>query len=133
MLLTAVILAFFAYKYFQVQDYKLVAVEKTVLLKNAADNFYKYSIFACFASWIWSNIAVIKTKQKIWLCFPFLFTAFAALLMRYMEEDIFLFNKENGMWKGGFSISSFASIFIIIIAAIVFGINYLILKKKLRR
>jgi hypothetical protein len=127
LLLTA-ILFYFAYQYYLVQDYKLIAAKKINYLNKAAYKFCTYGFIICATSWVWANIAAVKTKQFFGLWIPFLFTAFVAWLMSYHAEDIFIFNKENGMWKGGFSVSYFAGVIIIVIAAIVLLFNYIILK-----
>ena len=126
-------LTFLAYKYYQVQDYKLIANEKVNYLNAAANNFYTYGFIVCVVSWVWVNIAAVKTKQLFWLWIPFLFVCFVAYKMSYHAEDIFIFNKQNGMWKGGFSISYLVSIVMVLIAAFVLIVNYFVVKSVIKK
>ncbi|MBP6431081.1 MAG: hypothetical protein KA319_04885 [Ferruginibacter sp.] len=132
-LLFTAALVFLAYKYYQAQDYKLIANEKINYLNQAADNFYTYGLIICIASWLWVNIAAFKTKQLFWLWIPFLFVCFVAYKMSYHAEDIFIFNKQNGMWKGGFSISYLVSIVLVLISIVVLCINFFILKNVTKK
>jgi hypothetical protein len=132
-LLCVAALTFLAYKYYQVQDYKLIANEKINYLTQAANNFCTYGFIICVVSWVWVNIAVVKTKQLFWLWVPFLFVCFVAYKMSYHAEDIFIFNKENGMWKGGFSISYLVGIVMVLITAVVLVINYFVLKSVIKK
>ncbi len=132
-LLGVAALTFLAYKYYDVSEYKLIANEKINYLTAAADNFCLYGFIICAIIWAWVNIVAIKTKQLFWLLLPFLFVCFVAYKISYHAEDIFIFNKENGMWKGGFSVSYFAAIGIIIIAVVILLVNYLVLKTVIKK
>ncbi len=125
----AIILFYFANKFFEAQAYKIVASQKIDYLTSAANNFRIVGIVICCTIWIWINFVVIKTKQLNWLWIPFLFITIVALLVGYQSENIFISTKENGMWEGGFSLSYFVSILIIIFGAFITGIDYIILKK----
>ncbi len=127
-LLSVAALIFLANNYYTVQDYKLIANEKINYLNKAADSFYTYGFIICALSWVWVNIVALKTKQLFWLWIPFLFTCFVAYKMSYHAEDIFIFNKQNGMWKGGFSVSYFVGIVMVVLAAVVLLLNFFILK-----
>ncbi len=119
-------------KYIQTTEYKLIAAEKIVLLKNAESDFLKYGALICLFSWIWANIGAVKLKQKFWLFVPLFFIVFVAIKMSKIDEEIFAFKKNNGMWKGDFSLSFIATILIILLAVIVFVINFFALKNVLR-
>lgn len=129
LLLFAVILFYFANKFFQVKEYKLIASEKLDYLVNASDNFCKVGIIICFAMLIWVNFIVIKTTKFYWFWLPILFVITVAILIGYLAENIFIFTKQNGLWQGGFSVSYFVSIIIIIASAIFIGLDYIVLKK----
>lgn len=115
------------YKSTQVQNYKLEAVQKIQLFNQAADNFASAGFVICLASWLWVNVLAVKTRQALWVWLPFLYTVFVSWQTSYQEESIFIFNKQNGMWKGGFSLSFFFGVAIIFFSLIVLVINYLIL------
>ncbi len=127
-----VVLIALAYNYFLVSEYKLITSEKVGYLLKAADNFSLYGSIICLLMLLWINVASYKTNNLYLLWIPFAFIVFVAVISGYNAEDIFIFKKENGLWKGGFSISYFASAAVVIFAAIVIGINYIILKKILK-
>ncbi len=112
-LLLLIILFYLAYKFAEVKGYNITAVEKAKLLNVAADNFVNFGFIICIVSCIWVNVLILKTKQLLWLCFPFLFTLFVSLVMTWQSEYIFIYDKQNGMWKGDFSLSYFLGIVII--------------------
>jgi magnesium-transporting ATPase (P-type) len=91
-----------------------------------------YGGIICLVSLIWINVASYKTNNLYLLWIPFAFIVFVAIITGYNAEDIFIFKKENGLWKGSFSLSYFASAAIVIFAAITTGINYFILKRMLK-
>lgn len=122
-----------AINYAQIQDYNLTALQKVKLLNKAADDFINVGFIICILSWIWTNLFVVKTKQLFWFFIPFLFTVFVSWIMSWQDEDIFIINKQNGLWKGGFSLSYFFGIAIIIFAAVLLVINYFILKRKIKK
>ena len=132
-LLFVVVLIYLAINYAQTPDYNLPALQKVKLLNKAADDFMNVGFIICIVSWVWSNVIVVNTKQLFWLCIPFIFTVFVSWIMSWQDEDIFIFNKQNGMWKGGFSLSYFFGTAIIIFAAVLLVINYLILKSKIKK
>ena len=132
-LLFVAILSYLAINYVQIQDYNLTALQKVKLLNKAADDFINVGFIICIVSWIWANVFVVKTKQLFSLCIPFLFTVFVSWIMSWQDDDIFIFNKQNGLWKGGFSLSYFFGTAIIIFAAVLLVINYLILKSKIKK
>lgn len=132
-LLFVVVLSYLAINYAQIHDYNLPALQKVKLLNKSADNFSNVGFIICIVSWIWTNVFVIKTKQLFWLCISFLFTVFVSWIMSWQDEDIFIFNKQNGLWKGGFSLSYFFGTAIIIFAAVLLVINYFILKSKIKK
>jgi len=133
-LIFAAILFYLANKYNAVGDFKLAYPNDFVpYYENAANQFLLAGTVVCFVSWIWVNIVSIETKQLFWLCIPILFTVVVALMMSYHEEQLFHFKKTNGMWKGGFSLSYFFGIAIVIVAAIVISINFLVLKYILKQ
>ncbi len=126
--LLAVVLVYLRYRYFQAQKSTAFAAEKVILLNDASDNFSNYGFIICILSLVLVNITSLKTKQLFWLLLPFLFTVFVAYAMSYQAENIFIFTKDNGMWEGGFSLSSLLSIIIIAVATILLTINYFVLK-----
>lgn len=133
-LLFTAILFYLANKYNAVADLKFAYPKDFVpYYEAAADQFLLVGSLICMASWILVNVLSIKNNQLFWLWIPFLFTAFVAIIMSYQNEELFHFKKANGMWKGGFSLSYFFGIAIIIIAAIVIVINFFILKYILKK
>ena len=132
LLLTAV-LAYLAYEYYQMQSLSLLPADKVNYLKVAADNFSTYGFIICFISWVNTNIIAVKNNSTAWLWLPFIFTVMVSCVVSYQAEDIFLFNKANGMWKGGFSLSYFAGIVIILVAAVALLINYFIVKAIIKK
>ena len=132
-LLFVVVLSYLALNYAQIHDHNLTALQKVKFLNKAADDFINVGFIICILSWIWTNVFVVKTKQLFWLCIPFLFTVFVSWIMSWQDEDIFIFNKQNGLWKGGFSLSYFFGTAIIIFAAVLLVINYFFLKSKIKK
>jgi hypothetical protein len=112
----------------QVENYNITAVEQVKLLNEAADNFLNIGFIVCVCSWVWSNILSVKSRQLFWIVIPFLYTVAISWEMTWQSEYIFIFNKQNGMWKGGFSLSYFLGAAIIFFTLIVLLVNYLILK-----
>ena len=131
--LLAAVLGYLQYRYFQAQSSTAFGAEKVSLLNTAADNFSNVGFIICISTWVLVNITSVKTKQLFWLCIPFLFTVFVSWIMSWQDEDIFIFNKQNGLWKGGFSLSYFFGTAIIIFAAVLLVINYSILKSKMKK
>lgn len=126
------ILFYLTYNFSQLRDCNLSALQKAKLLNNSADNFINTGFIICVVSWVWANVLAIQTKRTFWVFMPFLFTVIVACLMSWQAETIFIFNKQNGLWKGGFSLSYFLGIVIIFTAAAILGINYLIIKRFLK-
>ena len=129
-LLLATILVYLANNYAIMQEIKSIPIDKIRHLTDAADNFYRYGFMVCGTIWILTNFMILKTKQMYWLWIPFVFTTIVALTISYQTEDIFLFNKENGLWKGGFSLSYVFSIIVILGASILLIVNYFRLLNK---
>ncbi len=124
------ILLYFADKYNAVNDLKFAAAKDYVTFyESTADQFWQIGMIICFISWVWVDVVIIKTKQLFWLWLPFLFIVIVAFTNSYQEEQLFHFKKANGLWKGGFSLSYFFSIAIILIAGFVLLINYFGFKK----
>lgn len=132
-LLLALVLVYLMYEYYQMQNLSLLPADKVKYLKAAADNFCTYGFIICFISWVNTNITAVKTNSPAWLWIPFVFTVWVSCSVSYQAEDIFLFNKANGMWKGGFSLSYFVGIGIILIAAVALLINYFIVKAIIKK
>lgn len=132
LLLLMMMLYYLTYNFSQLRDCNLSALQKAKLLNNSADNFINTGFIICVISWVWANVLAIQTKCSFWVFMPFLFTVIVACLMSWQAETIFIFNKQNGLWKGGFSLSYFLGIVIIFTAAAILGINYLILKRFLK-
>lgn len=133
-LLFVVFLFYLAINYAQIRDNNLTALQKVKLLNKAADDLINVGFIICILNWIWTNLFVVKTKQLFWFFIPFLFTVFfVSWIMSWQNEDIFIVNKQNGLWKGGFSVSYFFDIAIIIFAAVLLVINNFILKRKIKK
>lgn len=132
LLLLMMMLYYLTYNFSQLRDCNLSALQKAKLLNNSADNFINTGFIICVVSWVWANVLAIQTKCSFWVFMPFLFTVIVACLMSWQAETIFIFNKQNGLWKGGFSLSYFLGIVIIFTAAAILGINYLIIKRFLK-
>jgi hypothetical protein len=126
-ILIAVLIAF-AYKYIQVQDYKLIATEKLQLLQKAIDNFNNVGFVVVLVSCILSNYNVVKTKKLFFVWMPLLYVIVVAVLFNKHEDSLFDFKKANGLWKGDFSLTFLFAIFFIIAAVIILTINYFALK-----
>lgn len=119
------ILLYVANKYNAVNNLKFAAAKDFVPYYEAAANqFWLVGIIISFIIWIWIDVVVIKTKQLYWLWIPFVFIAVVAITNSLHEEQLFHFKKANGMWKGGFSLSFFFNIGIIVIAAFLLLFNY---------
>ena len=119
------ILFYVANKYNAVNDFKFAAAKDFVPYYEAAANqFWLVGIIISFIIWIWIDVVVIKTKQLYWLWIPLVFIAVIAITNSLYEEQLFHFKKANGMWKGGFSLSFFFNIGIIVIAAFLLLFNY---------
>jgi hypothetical protein len=131
-ILIAVIVAF-AYNYFQVQDYKLIAKEKLLLLENSAGNFFFAGFIVSLVSWFVSNYFVVKTKKLFFIWLPLIYVILFSILFGYHQEDIFKFKQDNGMWNGSFSLSYIFSAFFIIVSFIILLINYFILRSVIRK
>ena len=128
-----VVLLIILLNYYQTTAFKLVASEKNILLIEAETLFDMASLSICVLLWIWVNFMVIKTKQFFWLWMPFVFSGFCIYFSCLMGNDIFIFQKQNNMWNGGFSILYIAGVFMMILVATVLFVNYLILKKVIKK
>lgn len=128
-IILAAILVYFANRYADMQAIKSIPVDKIRYLEQAGDNFFNFGFVVCGISWVLANLMVVKTKRFIWLWLPFVFTTVVAFTIGYHMEDIFLFTKQNGLWKGGFSLSYFFSVFLILVVSIALVINYFVLKR----
>ena len=133
-LIFATVIFYLADKYNAVADFKFAYPKDFVPYYEAAANqFLLAGIIVYLVSWIWVNIVAIKTNQLFWLWIPFLFTVVIALMMSNQEENLFHFKKANGMWNGGFSLSYFFGIAIILVAAVVVLVNFFVLKNMLKK
>lgn len=124
-----IVLVYMVCDYNQILCYKLLAVEKIKLLNKVADDFADVGFIIYVSSCIWANILATKTKQLIWLLMPFLFSIIISGLINYQAETIFIFNKQNGFWKGDFSLNFFFCIITILFALLIFLINYFVLQR----
>ncbi len=131
--LLATVLFYLAYKYMAIITYSIIPIDKVKLLNQATDNFTNIGFIICLISWVFTNVVIIKTKQLFWIFIPFLFTVFVCFVMSWQAEDIFIFNKQNGMWKGGFSLNYFLGAIIIFFAAVILMFNFFILKSKIKK
>ncbi|MBC7721086.1 MAG: hypothetical protein H7068_03630 [Pedobacter sp.] len=122
-----------AYRFVIVQDSTIQAAQKSVLLGNAADYFTAIGFTTSILSWIIVNGVILKTKRFYWLFVPLVYIVITALLMTYFDEYIYDFNKQNGLGKGGFSISFFISATIVLVSMIILEINYFVLKNYLKQ
>lgn len=128
--ISAVILFYLANKYSAVSEFKLAAAEDRAACYEAAiDKFWYVGIVISFINMVWVEIVVIKTRQLYWLWVPFLMITAVVVANTYQEEQLFHFKKANGLWKGGFSLSYFFCIAIILIAAFVLLANYFAFRK----
>jgi len=133
-LLFITILFYLANNFSAVNDYKLANAKDFVPYYEAATNqFWLAGIIICFVSWVWVDVVIIKTRQLFWLWLPFLFIVFVAIVNSKHEEQLFHFNKVNGLWMGGFSLSYFIGFGIIIMAGFILLLNYFGFKKYLQR
>lgn len=121
------------FNYYQTTAFKLIANEKIILLIDAESLFDMASLLICVLLWIWVNFMVIKTKQFLWLWMPFVFSGFCIYFSCILGNDIFIFQKQNNMWNGGFSIIYIAGVFMMLSVAMVLFVNYLILKKVVKK
>ncbi len=134
LLLSVVILLYLAYKFNAVSQLKLASAEELLIYYNSAANkFWEFGFVLFILNWIWVDIVIIKTKKLYWLWIPFSLIATVALVNTHHEEELFHFKKASGLWKGGFSLSYFVCIAIILIAAFVLSINYVAFKRYFKR
>lgn len=123
-----ILLLFFANKFVQIQDLKLEATQKSLLLGATLDHFIIIGLTISIGSWIIANLIVLKSERLFYIWIPLLFVVITSVLMSYFEEFIFDFNKQNNLSKGGFSISFIISGCIILLSLIIIEINYFALK-----
>lgn len=128
-----IILLIILFNYYQTTLFKLVAKDKIILLTNVKSEFDTVSLSICVLLWIWVNFMVIKIKQFFWLWIPFVFSGFCIYFSCILGNDIFIFQKQNNMWNGGFSILYIAGVFMMLLVAMVLFVNYLILKKVVKK
>ncbi len=131
--LAALLLVYFGYQFILVEDYKLVATEKYILLQNADNSFTNAALFITLAIWFWVNVVIIKTKQLFWLIIPYLFTIFSIVISAYFSDKLFIFKKQNIGFDGSFSIGYIAAILFIVFISFVAVINYVISKRLLQK
>ena len=111
----------------------LSTTEKLSLLQKRTDDFLQYAFLCYIAAVICTNWVVYKTMRFIWLFIAVVFAMFASFTYSGLLEKTFIFKKQNGFWKGEFSLSFFAAIFYSVIAVIVCAINWLLLKKIFKK
>ena len=128
--ISAVILVYLANKYTAVSEFKLAAAEdRAACYEVAIDKFWYVGIVISFINMVWVEILIIKTKELYWLWVPFLMITAVVLTNTYHEEQLFHFKKANALWEGGFSLSYFFCIVIILIAAFFLSVNYFAFRK----
>ncbi len=132
-LLLAGLLVYLHYSYFQYQSLTASTNTKIILMNKATDNFSNIGFIICIISLLLANITAFKTKQLFWLLMPFVCSILVAWAVSCQAEDIFIFNKNNGRWKGGFSLSYFLGIAITLFAVLILMLNYFILKKVIKK
>jgi len=77
---------------------------------------------------VFSNQIFLKTEKARYFFFSFLFFAlFTVIDYVYIGEMYFHFIKDNGIWKGGFSVIGLAGLFLCFCAFVIAGANYVIL------
>lgn len=118
--------------YMAVFDLPVSANEKLLQLEKKVDNFFLYACFCYVAAIICTNRIAYKTKRFAWLLPAVVFVIYASYTYSGLLEKMFIFKKQNGFWKGEFSLSFFATFFYSAIALIVYILNWLILKKCLK-
>lgn len=131
--ISIIVLLFSLYDYNQTMEYKLVANEKIELLTAAKSFFDECSFIICGLLWFLVNFIVFKTKKFIWLWLPFIFICICMYYSSKMGNTIFIFQKQNNMWNGSFSVGYIAGIFGVLFVGIILWIDYIILKKVVKK
>ena len=132
-ILQLLVLVWLYYYYFNASFYvKIPAAEKLLLLQKRLEDFWWWAfIFYCSAL-AFSNWIAYKEKQLAWLFSAVLLVVAAAFSYTNGLEEIFVFKKQNGFWKGEFSLSFLEAFFYSFIALTVWLINQLLLKRILK-
>ncbi len=132
-ILHCLVLTLLYYYYFNAVFYmKILASAKVILLEKRLDDFWLWSLILYACTLIICNWIAYKKKQFFWLLFAFLFAVAVAFTYTEGVEGIFIFKKQNGLWKGGFSLSFFITFFYSFVALIVWFANWLALKGILK-
>lgn len=118
--------------YMAVFDLPVSASEKLLILQKRTDDFFQYACFCYVAAIICTNLIAYKTTHSIWLIAAVFFVIPASYIYSGLLEKTFIFKKQNGFWKGEFSLSFFAIFFYSAIAVIVCLLNLLLLKDILK-
>ena len=88
-----------------------------------------YAVPSAFLILLVFSSAIFRRSDKMrYFMFSFLFfSVFTVIDYVFIGEMYFLFIKNNGLWKGGFSIMALAGLFLCFCAFIIAAANYLIL------
>jgi hypothetical protein len=77
---------------------------------------------------VFAGVAFWKTEKGRYFVFAFLFfSVFTIIDYVYIGELYFHFTKNNGLWKGGFSVMGLAGLFLCFCALIITVVVYLVL------
>lgn len=76
-----------------------------------------------------SNLIYLKTKKAFgFVATGIFFTVFTVLSHFYLAEKHFHFTKVTGLWAGGFQASGIIGLMLILTAAVVIFINFLVIR-----
>jgi hypothetical protein len=129
---SVIVLLFLLFDYNHTMEDQLLAMEKIELLTAAKSLFDVCSLAICAMLWFWANFLVFKTKQFFWLWLPFVCVCFCTYYSSKMGNTIFVFQKQNNMWNGSFSIGYIAGVFGILFVGIILWVGYFVLKKVIK-
>ncbi len=111
-------------------DTKAASAEST----KYSEWFDKITLVIYVALIFISNLIYRSTGKGINLFYGWLFfTVFTLISYVYLSNEQFHFRKETGLWEGESSLSFLGGIFLCGVAAIAAGINYLVLKKLVKK
>lgn len=95
------------------------------LMKSAAYLLNTGIIIALFML-VLTNMICIKSQKRNWLLLPYLWFIIHAFLYGFLQEQIFHFREQTGLWAGEFSLSFFIVLIYSLIALLIYLLNRLI-------
>lgn len=109
--------------FFYALSQKLPAAEIQGYLMKSTAYLLNTGIVVALLMLVLTNIMCIKSQKRNGFLLPYLWFIVHAFLYGFLQEQIFHFRKQTGLWAGEFSLSFFIVLIYTLIALLIYLLN----------